>query len=234
MFFNTQLDVWERESGERPIQLALEGTSPATLMEDLAEDTDFTGTLIVGIAPGLAFSGYESRRDAFKRYQPASPKQWMGQQISMLVEPYLAFYHFDYSLFTVVKRQDWPERADVFSPRDVRRLATYGLDRNARMYAKVEVEESYANIAKDIWAQGFKTIDEMTEEEVKGQREDRDKQFERFIGATQKLQDRAVCRLNYRYAGRKRLQHEDPFRLGVIRRHRKNVDAAQTALSTAT
>ena len=38
MFFNTQLDVWERESGVRPIQLALEGTSPVSLMEDLADD----------------------------------------------------------------------------------------------------------------------------------------------------------------------------------------------------
>ncbi len=57
MFFNTQLDVWERESGSRPIQLALEGTSPVSLMEDLADDPDFTGTLIVGVAPGLMFSG---------------------------------------------------------------------------------------------------------------------------------------------------------------------------------
>jgi len=43
IFFDTQLDVWEEESGQRPIQLALEGTSPATLMEGLIDDLDFYG-----------------------------------------------------------------------------------------------------------------------------------------------------------------------------------------------
>jgi len=60
MLFNLQPGVWQQESGERPIQLSLEGTSPVGLMEDLAEDDDFTGTLLVGVAPGLFFDCFSA------------------------------------------------------------------------------------------------------------------------------------------------------------------------------
>ncbi len=192
MLFNTQLDVWETETGERPIQLALEGTSPVSLLEDLADDPDFTGTLVVGVAPGLFFSGFEYRGSAFKRYKTESPTQWLGQQISMLVEPYLAFYHFDYSLFTVIKRQAFPEREGYDFEMDVRRLATYGKDRNARMWAKVENDPDFAELAKEIWADGFVPIEERDEEWLKNSLDKRNKQIERAVTATKKLQDKGV------------------------------------------
>ena len=43
MLFDVQLPVWEQVGGERPIQLAIEGTSPLPVMEQLADDPDFTG-----------------------------------------------------------------------------------------------------------------------------------------------------------------------------------------------
>lgn len=192
MYFNTQLDVWEQQSGERPIQLALEGTSPLSVMESLADDEDFTGTLIVGVAPGLFFSGFEYRRSAFDHYPNESPTQWIGQRVSMLIEPYLAFYHPDHSLFTVLKRQKFPARDGVRSRSDVRRLATYGRDRNARMWKKVEDDPAYAEIAKQIWAEGFVPIDEVPEEEAAGRLENRTAQLERAIAVTKKLQQRGI------------------------------------------
>jgi len=192
IFFDTQLDVWEEESGQRPIQLALEGTSPATLMEGLIDDLDFTGTLIVGVSPGLAFSGYEYRGEAFTRFEEESPTQWLGQQISMLVEPYLAFYQSDYSLFTVIKRQPWPAREGVVSFSDVRRLAIYSKDRNARLYEKVETDEAYAEIAKAIWAEGFVPIEERSVEELAQSLENRNNQIERVVAAANALQERGV------------------------------------------
>lgn len=192
MFFNTQLDVWEQESGERPIQLSLEGTSPVSLMEDLAEDPDMTGTLIVGVAGEMFFTGFEFRGGAFTRFAQETPSQWMGQQISMLVEPYLAFYHNDYSLFTVIKRQAFPRREGVFFEMDVRRLATYTQDRNARMYSKVETDPEYAEIAKEIWAQFYRPIDELSEEERAEGLENHNAQIDRAVAATKKLQERGV------------------------------------------
>ena len=192
MFFNTQLDVWERKSGERPIQLALEGTTPVLLMEDLAEDADFTGTLIVGVAPGLFFSGFQYRETAFRRYQTESPSQWLGQRISMLVEPYLAFYHPDYSLFTVMKRQPLPGRAGVDVELDVRRLSTQQKDRATRMLPKVETDTGYAELAKQIWAQGFVPLEERDEEWKTRALEGREAQIAQAVAATKRLQERGV------------------------------------------
>lgn len=191
-YFNMQLDVWERESGERPIQLALEGTSPVKLMEGLAEDEDFTGTLLVGVAPGPFFGGGGYRAKAFQRYEQESPSQWLGQQISMFVEPYLAFYHHDYSLFTVINRQDLKNREGVEFEPDVRRLATYGKDRAARLYWKVEQDAEYARIAQDIWAAGFVPIEDKEEEELDEFYEKRSEIIERAVEATNALQERGI------------------------------------------
>ena len=192
IFFDTQLDVWEQESGERPIQLALEGTTPVPLMEELAEDLDFTGALIVGVSPDMMFTGFAYRDSAFKHYREESPSQWLGQQISMLLEPYLAFYHYDYSLFTVIKRQPLPERDITFVFPDVRRLATYEKDRATRMWSKVETDEAYAERAKQIWAAGFVPIEEHDEEWLSQAVEGRDTEIEKAVTATKKLQARGV------------------------------------------
>jgi hypothetical protein len=191
-YFNMQLDVWERESGERPIQLALEGTSPVKLMENLAEDEDFTGTLVIGVAPGPFFGGGGYRAKAFKRYEQESPSQWLGQRLSMLVEPYLAFYHYDYSLFTVIARQEMKNREGVEFEPDVRRLATYARDRAARMYWKVEEDDEYARIAQEIWAAGFTPIEEEDKEELDQFYERRAEVIDRAIEATKRLQERGI------------------------------------------
>ena len=191
-YFNFQLGAWQQAAGERPIQLALEGTTPVPFMEDLAEDEDFTGLLVVGVAPGPFYGGGRYRSGALDHYQRRSPSQWLGQRISMLVEPYLAFYHFDYSLFAVLKRQGWPEREDVEFDPDVRRLATYEKDRAARMYWKVEEDEDYAREAQQIWAAGFVPIEEETEEELERLHERRADMIERAIEATKKLQERGI------------------------------------------
>jgi hypothetical protein len=191
-YFNMQLDVWERESGERPIQLALEGTSPVKLMEGLVEDEDFTGTLLIGVAPGPFFGGGGYRAKAFQRYEQESPSQWLGQQLSMLVEPYLAFYHHDYSLFTVINRQDLKNREGVEFEPDVRRLATYGKDRAARLYWKVEQDAEYARIAQEIWAAGFVPIEDKKEEELDEFYEKRAEIIARAIEATNALRERGI------------------------------------------
>ncbi|MEO6365287.1 MAG: hypothetical protein ABIO38_04455, partial [Luteimonas sp.] len=134
VLFDVQLPVWERVAGERPIQLALEGTSPLPILEDLAADPDFTGRLLVGVTPGLFFSGGKLRADVVGYTRDQGPSQRSGHWLSQhLLEPWLAFYDPDFALSTVVKRQRWPARDGVPNLPEVRKLMIQGPDRNSRM-----------------------------------------------------------------------------------------------------
>ncbi len=192
LLFNVQLDVWEQESGERPIQLALEGTTPLPLMEDLADDPGFTGTLLVGIAPDVFLTGFQYRGDAFAHSRDETPSQWLGQRISMAVEPYFAFYTFDYALFTIIKRQALPVREGVYSRTEVRHLFTMTKDRNTRLWSKVEDDEEYANLIKAIWMQDFDLSGEPDEKLLGMIEEKRGGEIERAAAAARKLQERGV------------------------------------------
>ena len=83
VLFDVQLPVWEKFAGERPIQLAMEGTSSVPMLEDLAADPKFTGRLLVGVAPELFFSGFAYRGDVVPYYHKQSLTQRSGNWLSM-------------------------------------------------------------------------------------------------------------------------------------------------------
>jgi hypothetical protein len=157
ILFDVQLPVWEQLSGERPIQLALEGTSPVPVLEDLARDPDFTGRLVVGVAPDLFFSGFAYRGEAIEHFHKQGPSQRSGHWLSKrLLEPYFAFYDPDFALATVVRRQDWPQRPGLRRDTRVRKLMVQDSpDRNTHMWRKLEVDASYRDLARSIWAENF-------------------------------------------------------------------------------
>ncbi len=155
MLFDIDLDTWERVSGERPLQLALEGTTPLPILEDLANDPAVHGRIVIGVTPGLLFSGFAVRKDAVTHAHRESPAERVSQWLSShLVEPYLAFYAEDFVLSTVVQRQAWPERAGQKGTR-VRKLSNSELDRNTSMWSKVETDPEYRALARRIWAENF-------------------------------------------------------------------------------
>ncbi|MDE2251444.1 MAG: hypothetical protein KGL25_08575 [Gammaproteobacteria bacterium] len=155
-FFDVQLPVWEELSGRRPIQLALNGTSPTTPLEDLADDQNFRGRVLVGVAPDLFFSGFEFMGANFRNCRKHSPSDWVGKWLSMhLVEPYFAFYDPDFALFTVIRRQDWPLRAGMRGGTRVRKLTQVGPDRNNYMWTKLVTDPDYRALARRIWAEDF-------------------------------------------------------------------------------
>ena len=156
ILFDVQLPEWERATGERPIQLALEGTSAVPALEDLAADPDFTGRLVVDVTPGLFFSGFAYRGEAISRYHKQGPSQRSGHWLSKrLLEPYFAFYDPDFALATVVRRQDWPPRPGLLKDTTVRKLMVQEGDRNTHIWRKVEVDPQYRALARSIWAEKF-------------------------------------------------------------------------------
>ncbi|MFC3193077.1 hypothetical protein ACFODZ_02370 [Marinicella sediminis] len=157
ILFDFDLDTFETATGVRPIQLALAGTNPQPILADLAADQDFKGLLLVGITPGSFFrerGGLSA--DAPEYYANESPSQWLGQQLSMLIEPHLSFYdQSNWPLFTLIERLELPNREGVFDPRmGVWKIAQSDRDRDTKMFWKVEQQPEYQHHAQMTW-RGF-------------------------------------------------------------------------------
>jgi hypothetical protein len=156
VLFDVQLPVWERLAGERPIQLAMEGTTPVPMIEDLARDPNFTGRLLVGVAPDIFFTGFSYRGHVLPYFHAQGPSQRSGHWLSKhLVEPWAAFDDPDFALATVVRRQDWPLRPGMQRGTRVRKLAESEADRNTHMWPKVWEDPQYQALARRIWAEDF-------------------------------------------------------------------------------
>jgi len=192
ILFDVQLPVWERLAGRRPIQLAIEGTSPLFALEDLADDPNFTGRLVVGVAPDIYFSGFQYRKTVYKHFLEETPSQRAGQWLSMhLIEPFVAFYDPDYALITVLKRQGWPSREGVPMRRDVRKISVMEADRNTHLWSKVENDPQYRELARTIWAQNFNRPPPTVEQAAESARV-LEEQIARSATAVAKLRARGV------------------------------------------
>ena len=192
VLFDIQLAVWERVLGERPIQLAVEGTSPLPMLEDLAGNANFTGRLLIGVAPDVFFTGWGYRDSVRKYHKNETLSHRASQWLSLhLIEPFFAFYDDDFKLFTVLKRQNWPRRLGVPDYIDVRKLSMQDRDRNTWMWSKVESDLAYRELCRRVWAQffdvplpGMETPEKL--EQVANE------QIDRSVAAVEKLRARGV------------------------------------------
>jgi hypothetical protein len=190
-FFDLQLPVWERQSGRRPIQLALDGTSPVFALEGLANDPAFSGKILIGVAPDIFFSGFMYRPDLPRYVLKESPSQRVGKILSMhFVEPWFAFYDPDFALFTVLRRQPLPVRADL-SYHGVRKISITEADRNNYMWSKLEKDPSYRLIVRNTWAEDFHHPAPTAQEAAENQRT-LDEQIDRTVAAVARLRARGI------------------------------------------
>ena len=152
---NVQLPVWERLSGERPIQLALEGTSPIGALEDLAADTAFRGRLVVDATAGSFFSGFAYRARGVTFHDKETPAQRWSQWLSMtLLEPRLAFLDPSFALFRLLEKVPLPDRPPTRIPEE-RKLFEFDRTRNARMWARLEHDSAYRELFRRRWTRGI-------------------------------------------------------------------------------
>ena len=89
------------------VQLAVEGTSAIPMLENLAADPRFRGTVIYSVAPAFSFSRRLSKLDAGKQadwanyYVDQSRSRRMEQELRLLVQGLFAFRSADASIGTV-------------------------------------------------------------------------------------------------------------------------------------
>ncbi|MGK0240994.1 MAG: hypothetical protein ACI92G_004485 [Candidatus Pelagisphaera sp.] len=95
MLFDLDLDILEEGLGQKPLQLAFTGSSFYPMLEDLANEESFKGTIIIGVVPPmLPVPGgplIERPQEALRVWQKSSIAESMGQDIALFLEEHIAF-----------------------------------------------------------------------------------------------------------------------------------------------
>ena len=166
--FDVQLDVWEKNTGIRPIQLAHPGSSPIPVFNDLANKTDFNGTIVVGVTPGLFFSGtttevrpYRSSNNKVEYFYNQTYAQRLNHKLSIPFQKYCAFIS-DQDGISGIKLEALLNKISIgnrieegFPP--FPKFSDVSLDRNLRMTSKTVTDTSFANMIKKVWS--YKSTD---------------------------------------------------------------------------
>jgi hypothetical protein len=151
IFFDIDLDIWEEKSGIRPVQLALEGTSPQPVLSDLAADNDFNGTVVVGVTAPIAFSGYAYRGDVIAEANSEAPFERAGHVLWMQIDKLFAYTDEMTRPKTMIFNADLPLREGMRRRMQPHKLAIHNADRNTEMWARVVEDQPYQQLARDVW-----------------------------------------------------------------------------------
>ncbi len=95
-WYDVDLDEMENGLGKRPIQLAAGGMCGFPVLEDLANDKNFHGTIICSIVPRLFFAPpgtppFGRGEKVVKRFHNQTPAQRVSQYLAMPLEEHVAF-----------------------------------------------------------------------------------------------------------------------------------------------
>lgn len=165
VLFDIQLDEFENASGKRPIQLAVPGSSPLPIFRDLVENTDFNGTIIVGVTPGLFFSTTYPKADPWSRAQSKVEHFYnrtyadrLNHQLSLPLQTNLVMMSGheeqgdeNIDLRGLLRRIKLKRRTSgaVYPP--FFEFGDTSLDRNVRMTEQCATDTTFANIIKNAW-----------------------------------------------------------------------------------
>ncbi|QPJ62791.1 MAG: hypothetical protein G3M70_13255 [Candidatus Nitronauta litoralis] len=157
MLFDFDMDVYEKEFGERPLQLSTVGTNPGPYLEDLANHSEYHGTVIVGVVPSLFFAPggppVKSPNNHLRRYREWSPTQRAGHQLAMILENRFAFLNQDdLTLNKLLLELKIPNREGIKTPPE---LPPYfheiNEERQAGMTQLAATDQSLQHRIQQIW-----------------------------------------------------------------------------------
>ena len=165
VLFNIQLDEFEKLTGKRPVQLSLAGSSPLPTFRDLVQNTDFKGTIIVGVTPGLFFSTtfpkagpINNPQSKVDHYHDRTLAQRLGHRLSMPLQKNFVFMSEHSKVMNdridlksllghirINNRTGNPRYPDFFEFGDISE------DRNVRMTHTTATDTVEANKIKNAW-----------------------------------------------------------------------------------
>jgi hypothetical protein len=158
-WFDVDLDEYEKGLGKRPIQLASGGMCGYPVLEDLANDRNFHGTIICSVVPRLLFAPpgtppFDRGDKAVKRFHSQTLAQRASEYLAMPLEQHVAYLKpDDLSLEALLNSLPIPNRPRALVPP---RLPPYfqsvDRERRARMWEKcAEPGSELAKRIQQIW-----------------------------------------------------------------------------------
>ena len=163
--FDIQLDNWETLTGKRPIQLANVGSSPLPVFHDIVENTDYSGTVVVGVTPGLFFSTTYPKAQPWSwpqsrvdHYHNRTYAQRINHQLSIPLQQNLVLMSAgeeelddNIDLKALLKRIKLGDRIPEGMPPfyEFGRMTT--LDRNLQMIERTVTDTAFANTVTKVW-----------------------------------------------------------------------------------
>jgi hypothetical protein len=155
--FDLDIPTWESITGNHAIQLACVGSNPIPLLEDLANDKNFKGRLIVDVTEGLFFSTAppNARRpvENMKYFKERTPAQRASFHINHLLESQFVFLDKEWnSLNARLENLSIADRKGIYNfkgfPPGFGRV---NFDRQEYMTDKFSADTVEQNKVKAIW-----------------------------------------------------------------------------------
>ena len=164
ILFDIQLNEWEAETGIRPIQLASAGTTPLPHFHDIVENTNFAGTLLLGVTPGLFFSTTFPLAQPWKRaqsridyYFKRTYAQRLNHILSIPLQQNLVLmstseeeWTSNIDLKTLLKNIKIGNRQPKGMP-PFYQFENISLERNTEMTKRTVNDTAFANTIKKVW-----------------------------------------------------------------------------------
>lgn len=121
--YDLDIPTWETATKTHAVQLAMVGSSPRTILANLANDSNFKGRLVVDVTEILFFNNapyvLESPEAGISFYQKRTPAQKASFAISKYAEANLAMFNQDFfSLNGLLNHAGVPDRMGVYAGPD--------------------------------------------------------------------------------------------------------------------
>lgn len=155
ILFDTDLDRFQQLTGVRPVQTAIVGTNARALLESYANDPNFKGLLVLGLADLSYFrpQGVGIGGPYLKSFEKNDkPSQLTGLWIDRWLQRHLAFMDSDYRLSRWAARFDHGLRKEAYGPYDeVWKISETFDNRQYFMWDRIETDPYLRGHARHAW-----------------------------------------------------------------------------------
>jgi hypothetical protein len=160
--YDLDIPTWQAITGNHAIQLANVGSSPRPVLEDLANDPNFKGRLVIDVTEGLFFSegnfydGKTMKKIAY--YKELNPTQRFSFQVNKVLESQFVFLDQDNFSINAMLDNAHPlgYREGVFPglffPRGFEQVS---LERQSYMTPDFVADTNQQVMVRNVWAGGL-------------------------------------------------------------------------------